>query len=56
MVRDTRLRRALTMRVDDHAKNESHILRSPPWAGVSKDGSDKSLPAHDDFLILKLLR
>jgi hypothetical protein len=43
--------RALTMRV-----REVLILRSPPQAGVSKDAPSNQPPAHDDFLILKLLR
>jgi hypothetical protein len=51
MVRDARLRRALTMRVQ-----EVLILRSPPQAGVSKDAPSNHPPRHDDFLILKLLR
>jgi hypothetical protein len=56
MVRDARLGRALTMRVEDCAAHEVLILRSPPQAGVSKDAPGKHLPVHDDFLILKLLR
>jgi hypothetical protein len=56
MVRDARLRRALTMRVQDSAANQVLILRSPPQAGVSKDAPSNHPLDHDDFLILKLLR
>jgi hypothetical protein len=44
MVRDARLRRALTMRVYDFAAKKVLILRSPPQAGVSKDGPHRSCP------------
>ncbi|CCE11541.1 hypothetical protein BRAS3843_720001 [Bradyrhizobium sp. STM 3843] len=44
MVRDARLCRALTMRVYDFTAEEALILRSPPQAGVSKDGREEGCP------------
>jgi len=40
MVRDAPQATLLTMRVEDFAMEEDLILRSPPAAGVSKDGRE----------------
>jgi hypothetical protein len=45
MVRDAAMR-LLTMRVFDITAEEVLILRSPPWAGVSKDGREGSARRH----------
>jgi hypothetical protein len=46
MVRDARLRHAFTMSFQDFAAKKALILRSPPSAGVSKDGLQGAGPNH----------